>query len=112
MVFHKIESPNTVVIPTKRGGGELVSIEYLPFSKIPFVTIRCLSLSASPHDAQMILYWLGDLMSLNLVTSAINSEPPILPKRKPNPLTPQMGERQCLYKLRFAPMTSLKLTFT
>ena len=39
-------------------------------------------------------------MSLNLVPSMVPSEPPILPKSKPNPLTSHMGEGKCLYKFR------------
>ena len=73
------------------GGGELVICKSMYFL-ISLLEDSFLIALTLPHDAQMILYWFGDLVSLNLVPSTVASEPQILPKSKPNPLTPKMGE--------------------
>ena len=51
----------------------------------------------------ILLYWLGDLMSLNPVPSTIDSEPPPH-QMKPNPLTAQrVKDNVQIQGFRFAP---------
>ena len=66
--------------------------------------IRYLSVFSLSFDGQMSLYWLGDLTSLNLVPSTMDSEPPISPNKNPNPYFPQTGCRMAVCRtLGFAP---------
>ena len=73
--------------------------------------IHCLSLSTRPHGTQLILYWLGDLMSLNQVPSTIDSEAPIL--QKINLIISPVKWVKVQYKgLGLPPAATLTLTFT
>ena len=76
-----------------------------------FVDLVTHFLSTQLHH--ILLYWLGDLLSLNPVPSTIDSEPP--PHQiKPNPLTTQRVKDnvQNTRFLDLPPTANLTLTFT